>query len=450
RELLAMHFVRGREGRRSVTYLIQAAGNARRRQAHQEAIKHLMTALEATADLPDESERTAYERDVYLALAPSLRVMKGPASRETEQAYLQAQSLCQQTGDTAQRLTMLEGLCSCYVVRGEYLKAREMGVEALHLAQGEEEPMRLLEAHRSLGTILMFMGEPGVALTHLEAGIALYHPRQHPELVLLHGLDLGVICWSTSALVLWTLGYAEQARRHMDKAMGLAQEHVHPYSSAFALCRAIDIHLLRGEIVQAQDKLESVRHLAETHHFPFWIVRAKLYQGQVEVATGQPEQGITRLRQGLEAQETQGVGIGRTPWLATLAGAYGQIGQPDTGLEIIEAAFAVVQSKGEHFQEAELYRLKGELLSDEAPLQRALTIARQQQAKSLELKAAISLGRLWQQQGKRREAHALMTQVYGWFTEGFDTAALQEARTFLSPYTPSSSSTTLESNKNAS
>jgi predicted ATPase len=291
-----------------------------------------------------------------------------------------------------------------------------------------------------MGTIMRFMGEFASARTYLEAGIALYDPQQRPELVRLHGMDLGVICGAVNAFIIWLLGYADQARQCLDEVLVLARQHAHPYSLAFVLNQAIDLFQQWKDFEQAQRHLELIQHIATTHGFPFWTMRSNLQQGVGAVLQGHKERGISQLREGLAAQEKQRVGMGRTQWLVALAKAYGQAGQPKVGLEVLNDALIIAHTKAERYLEAEVHRLRGELLlqSPQAPeraaadcFQRALTLAQEQGAKVWELRATISLSRLWQQQGKNAEARDLLAPIYGWFTEGFDTADLQEAKGLL-------------------
>ena len=251
-----------------------------------------------------------------------------------------------------------------------------------------------------------------------------------------------------AAGALWHLGYPEQARQHLDAALTRAQELAHPFTLAQVFYWATIFALLRREVQVAGERADALITLATAQGFPFQLAGGMLCRGLVLTEQGQQEEGMQQIRQGLAAHRTTGAEAGQPYALAFFARAYGQDGQSDKGQQVLDEALALVHRTGERCYEAELYRLKGELLlqrgtrpkaqsteqklvEGEESFRQALAVARRQQAKSLELRAAMSLGRLWQQQGKHAEARRLLAEVYGWFTEGFDTADLQEARALL-------------------
>jgi adenylate cyclase len=287
---------------------------------------------------------------------------------------------------------------------------------------------------------LNYLGELAVAQAHLEQGIALYDRQQHRTHALLYGQDPGVACLSYAALTLWLLGYPDQALQRSREALTLAQEVAHPLSLAYALGFAAFLHLYRREGLLVQARAEAVVTLATEHGFAHWWALGTVLQAGARAMQGQDEGGIAQIRRGLVAWQATGA-RGVVPYyLLMLAEAYGQGGQAEEGLRVLAEALALVNTGGERRLEAEIYRLKGVLLlarsaahqgEAEASFQQALAVARRQQAKSLELRAAMSLARLWQRQGKRGAAHELLAPIYGWFTEGFDTADLQEAKALL-------------------
>jgi predicted ATPase len=248
------------------------------------------------------------------------------------------------------------------------------------------------------------------------------------------------------ALALWLLGYPDQALRRSREALTLAQARSHPFSLAFALSHAALLHQLRREEQAAQEQAEAVIVLAREQGFARWEAWGTIIGGWVLAKQGQGEEGVAQMRQGLAAWQTTGQELGRPAFLVLLGEAYGKVGQSEAGLSLIAEGLALMDKIGERNQEAELYRLQGELLlaqagarqqvqEAEACFLQALDVARRQQAKSWELRTAMSLSRLWQQQGKRQEACRLLAPIYGWFTEGFDTADLQEAKTLLEALT---------------
>jgi predicted ATPase len=298
-------------------------------------------------------------------------------------------------------------------------------------------------AHRVLGQTLAFLGEFSTAHVHLEREMTLYDLGQHRAFASLYGQDQGVICRSWAALTLWSLGYPDQALRRIREALTLAQELAHPFSLAYAMCFAGMLCQLCRDIQAAQARATAAIALCTEQGFALYLARGTILRGWAMAEQGQEAQGLAQMSQGLVAYQATGAAVFRPYYLAFLAEAYGKVGQAGEGLTLLGEALAAVHKTGERFYEAEIYRLKGELLlhaeggvqnaelTAEECFQQALTLARRQQARSWELRAATSLSRLWQHQGKRAAAYDLLAPVYGWFTEGFDTADLQEARVLL-------------------
>jgi predicted ATPase len=270
--------------------------------------------------------------------------------------------------------------------------------------------------------------------------MTLYDPEQHRAFAALYGQDQGVICRSWEALTLWSLGYPDQALRRSREALILAQELAHPFSLAYAMCFAGMLCQLCRDVQAAQEQATAAIALCTEQGFALYLARGTILQGWAMAAQGQGAAGLAQMRQGLVAYQATGAAVFRPYYLASLAEAYGKRGQAGEGLTLLGEALATVHKTGERFCEAELYRLQGELLlvrsaenhgEAEACFQQALTVAHRQQAKSWELRAAMSLSRLWQHQGKRAEAYEFLAPIYSWFTEGFDTADLQKAKALL-------------------
>jgi predicted ATPase len=287
------------------------------------------------------------------------------------------------------------------------------------------------------------MGAFAPVRAHLEHVTALYDPQQHRSYTLLYGQDPGVTAIYFAALALWYLGYLDQALQMGQRAVTLAQELSHPYSLAFTLEGMAEIYQFRREVRRTQEWAEALMTLSTEQKFAFWLVSGKMLRGWALAQQGQGEEGITQIRQGLAAWQAMGEALYQPLFRALLAETCGKMGQPGEGLSVLAEALADVRNTGLCFCEAELYRLQGELLLQqaaerggeaEACFRQALDVARRQQAKSWELRATMSLSRLWQRQGKRAEARALLAESYGWFTEGFDTADLQEARALLEEF----------------
>jgi predicted ATPase len=287
---------------------------------------------------------------------------------------------------------------------------------------------------------LFFMGAVASAHRHFAQGMALYDPQHHRALAFLYGEDTGVICHSLGAWTLWYLGALDQSLARDAEAVTLAQQIVHPFSLTYALSVSALFHSFRREARATQEHADAAIALATEQRFPLWLAVSTCLRGWALVHQGQAQDGIEQLHQGLTAHRATGAEILRPYWLALLADVHGIMGQPDAGLTVLAEALTLADTRGERWCEPELYRLKGALLLQQNAanqadavtcFQQALSTAHSQQAKSFELRSATSLARLWYQQGKRQEAHDLLAPVYGWFTEGFDTADLKDARALL-------------------
>jgi predicted ATPase len=441
-EFLAHHYTEAGLIAHAIPYWQRAGQKAVGRSANTEAISHLTRGLELLKTVPDTPERRQQELLLQTILGPALMAAKGYAAPEVERAYARARELCRQMGETPRLLQVLLGLETFYFVRGEFQTARELGEQCLTLAQRLQHPVRLLQAHYALGITLFHLGELASAREHLEQGIALHDPQKHPPRAV---QDPGVACLSYVAWTLWLLGYPEQALQRSREALTLAQALSHPFSLADALCWAATLHCFRREEPLAQEQAEAAITLSTEQGFPFWVAHGTITRGMALAMQGQGEEGIAQIRHGLAGYRAIGVETGRPHYLALLAEAYGRGKHAQEGLSAVAEALACVDKTGESVSEGELYRLKGMLTlqsTSQGPhfavaaeaeecFLKAIGITRQQQAKSQELRAAMSLSRLWQQQGKREEALELLSEIYGWFKEGFDTKDLQEAKALL-------------------
>ena len=439
-ELLAHHATEAGLAAPAVGYWQRAGQRAIERSANLEAISHFTRGLEVLNTLPDTTERAQHEILLQTALASARITVHGMGSQEVEHAYARAHALCQQVGDIPQLIPVLQGLRRFYLARAEYQQVREIGEQLLHLAESLQDPAALLEGHLALAFFLQNRGELTEARAHLEQAMALYDAHQHRALAFRHGRDPGVTSRYSTAAVLWILGYPSQALQRSHEAITLAQELSHAYSLALALSFAARLHQSRREGHAAQERAEATMALCTEQGFAQSLAVGTILRGWALVAQGQRETGMAQMRQGIAALQAAGAEGHRLYFLTLLAEAYGNVGQAEEGLMILTEALAAVEKTEQRIHEPELHRLRGELLLQqavpdapqaEACFQHALDMARRQQAKSWELRAAMSLSRLWQQQGKRAEAQALLAPIYGWFTEGFDTADLQEAQALL-------------------
>jgi DNA-binding winged helix-turn-helix (wHTH) protein/predicted ATPase len=437
---LAEHFVRGRDPVRAVKYLYYAGEQAGQRSAHQEALQHLTQGLALLATLPETPARLQQELDMQLALGPVLIATKGYAAPEVEQTYARARVLCEQVSATPQFFPTLLGLLWFYQNRGALPMARELGEQLNRLAQRAGALAPRLEAHAELGGTLFYLGEYTAAWSHLEQGIALTEPAAQWALMLRHHMAPGVACLDYAALTLWCLGYPAKAMQRSQEALALAQDPVHPYSLAYAQFWAAYLHHRRRDALAVQAQANALLALATAQGFSFWVGFGTCMRGWVLAMQDQGAEGVAQMHQGMAMVLATGQMLARSFCLVLLAEAAGHIGQVEEGLRLLTEALAVFKASGRGDLLAEAYRLQGELLlrqaspkaaQAEACFQQALAIARRQQAKSWELRAAVSLSRLWQQQGKPDAARQVLAPLYSWFTEGFDTANLQEAKALL-------------------
>ena len=435
---LGVHYREGGVWKKAAVYLHKAGAGAVTRSAHGEAVEYFNGALEALKHLPENRQTIEQGIAIRVDLGPALRNIKSNLAPEVAQTYTEARELCQRLVDTPQLFPVLWGLCRAYHWREELHKARELGDQLFSLAQSMQEPALILEAHHTLWATFFSLGELRSSKEHCERGRALYDPQQHRRLAFLYGgHDPGVCCGNNAAQALWLLGYPDQAVQRSREALALARQLSHPYSLVFTLLWSARVHQFRGEREAVQERTNEGIILATEQGFPRWVTLATLLRGWLSVEQGYVEQGIGQLREGLAAQTSM---PDQQPFVPFLAEIYGKAGQPEKGLSMVAEALARAWKTGLRYYEAELHRIKGELLlrqvvpdeeEAEGRFQKALEVARSQSAKSLELRAAMSLSRLWQRQGKQEEARQLLAEIYGWFTEGFDTPDLKEAKALL-------------------
>jgi len=439
-EELARHYTEAGLTEKAVHYWHHAGQRASERSAHVEAIAHLTKGLALLQTLPETPQRLQREVDMHIALGASLSATKGFGAHEVEQTYIRARQLCTHLDDPHQRFLMVRGLGIYYLVRAELQTAQVLREQLLSLAQQAQDSAMLVAAHRALGTTLFFMGELASALTHFAQGMALYDPYQHRSSVFQYGDDAGVVCHLYAAWALWCLGYPDQGLVRSHEAVMLAQQSARPFSLSSILSLAAIFHQFRRERRVTQERAEATIVLATEQGFPVWMAWGSLLDGWALVQQGEAQAGIAQLHQGIMAWRATGAEGSRSYFLALLAEAHGILGEPEAGLAVLAEALTHLDTTGERVYESELYRLKGALLlqqnsNNQAEAEHcfyhALETARSQQAKSLELRSATSLARLWQQQGKRQEAHDLLAPVYHWFTEGFDTADLKDAKALI-------------------
>jgi predicted ATPase len=436
---LAHHYSHTDNIGKAVEYLGRAGQQALQRSGYADAIRNLTAAIALLQKLPDSPERIHREVFLQLVLGPALITIKGWTAPEVERAYTRTRELCERLGDPPEVFPALLGLWAGYYLRGELRKAYELAELLLRRAQSAQDPTLLLYAHLALGCTSFSMGEWLLARDNLEMAISLYE-RERPMAI---GIDTGVNCLSYMALTLWTLGYPDQAFKKGDEAVGLAQALSHPLSLAFAEGLVGYLHQYRREARAAQKIAERLISLSVEHGFPHWLAQATITRGWAMAEQGHGGEGIAQIQEGLAAFRTMGSKTLLPHALCLLAEACMETGRLDDGLGALTEAMAAADEHEIRHYEPEMHRLKGELLLSrdhskateaQSCFQRAIEIARNQCAKSLELRATISLARLLASQGRRDEAHTMLAEIYGWFTEGFNTADLKDAKALLDEF----------------
>jgi predicted ATPase len=437
---IAHHFEAGAEWARAITYLQLVADTAGQRYAYREAATTLQHALALVPHLPEAPARTQHALPLYSALGAALMMTNGQAAPEVEHAYTQAYALCQQVEETSELIPVLFGLWRFYVIRSQLHKARELGDTLLRLAHRADDAALLVLAHYALGVTWLHLGVLPAARQHLEDALARSRPDQRGPPLVGRGYDPGMNSRLYAAMTLWMLGYPAQALAHLHAALALAHALAHPVSLAFARCWVAIVSQCRRDVPAVHEQAEAAVALSIAQGFPLWAAYGTSLRGWALAMQGQGAEGMAQVRQGLAAWRAHGAALAVPHLCTVLADICAHLGHPEDGLQALAEAHTLVEHHEERWWEAEVCRLRGVLLlrqpetppaEAEAWLQRALDVARRQQAKALELRADMSLARLWQQQGKRQEAYDLLAPVYGWFTEGFDTADLQEAKALL-------------------
>ena len=438
-ELLAHHYTEAGLAELAVEYWQRAGERSNGRSAYVEAVAHCTTGLEVLQMLPDTPQRAQQELHLLLILGGALRITKGFAAPEVGHTFARARELCRHVEGTPLLYDILIGLHAFYQNRGELQVSRELVEQSLTLAQRLHDPVRLIRAHTNLGVSLYFLGELAPARTHLDQALTL--PGSQPDRGLsFAGQDPRVISLAYAAVTLWMLGYPAQALTRIDELLSFVQERSHPFSLVRALHYATSLHLMRREWATAQARAEAALALSTEQGFGQFVGSLTFQRGQALAGQAQYAEGLAQMRQGLATKQAMGSEIGRAGELALMAEAYGGSGQPEAGRPLLDEALAWMDTHGEDRTASVVYRIQGELLlrhavpdapQAEACFQQALAVARRQQTKSLELRVVMSLARLWQRQGQCAEAYELLDPIYGWFTEGFDTADLQEAKALL-------------------
>ncbi|MEE8455217.1 MAG: AAA family ATPase, partial [Limibaculum sp.] len=439
-ELIAHHYTEAACFDQAVSYWRKAGQRSIARSANAEAVDHLSRGLALLKELPETPEQAEQELTMELALGPALVATYGFSDPRVRLAYDRAWELCQQIGDSPHAFIVLRGRQLHEMLAGEVPKARALAEQLLGLAEADRDSALLVGGRHALAQTNFYLGEFTAARTHADAGIAAYDRNEH-SFPNWPGGNPGEQCYIWSALATWMLGFPGRAHQLIEEAIALASgEESSPFSLANTLALAALIHVFRREAPSAQARTEASMKICLEQRIPFWLEWGRVVHGWALAAQGQGEEGIGEVCRGLEAFRALG-SKGLTAFLLTLqAEVFAGLGRPAEAFSATAEAFDMMERNKGPWWEAELHRLRGELMQAqrdgdcaeaEKAFSRALTTARHQEAKSLELRAAMSLACLWQAQGKADEARDLLAPVYGRFTEGFDTPDLIEAKVLL-------------------
>jgi TOMM system kinase/cyclase fusion protein len=444
-ELLAYHYTQAGMGAEAVPCWLRAGQRALLASANPEAIAHLTTGIDLLAGLPAGPERAGLELQFRLTLGPAYMAMRGYAAPEVEACYQRARELCRELGDTPQLVPVLHGLWTYHIVRAQHASAFALGEQVLELGTATDDDGLLLQGNMEVGWSHFFLGELEQAREHLERVLQLYDHERHSSHAFIYGDNPATSARSSLAQVLWLLGHLDQSLRRSEENLAVLRSLInHPYSVAFGLDLAAFVRQYLGDAPTARTLVDEALALSEAQGLALIGAMASILRGWVLTGEGELEEGLAEMRRGLAAQLATGAELVRPYWLSLLAEACHRTGAAREGLELLDEAVAAVEQTHERYWEAEIHRMRGQLLlaaskpaapaaarSAEACYRRALDVARRQGARSLELRAAVSLSRLWQAEGRDREARELLAPIEAWFSEGRETPDLRAAAALL-------------------
>ncbi len=441
-------------------YFLIAARDAAEVFAFEEAAALAWRGLEMLRMSPDGEERAHLELGLHIILGSALSLSRGHSLPDAGKSMTRARELCQQIGEPPQLFTVIFALWSYYIVGAKLEDARQMAEQLLRMAERAQDPALLLGAHYTLGTTMQFLGQLPEGHEHLAVAVSYYDPQQRRAYRASYRVDLGVYCNSEMVRTLWLMGYPEQARRRLDEALELARASKDPKDMSFVMVKAVLLFQLCHEFQQAEEWADKCIAHCDQHGIAQERLWSKSLSGWSIAAQGRVDQGLAWMRESIEAYRALRSELSLSHYQTLLADVLGFTGNAADALAIIAEALDTIRRTSDRHCEAETHRIKGELLlrqesipdsgivtstgdreviAAEAPVcaeaeacfRHAIELARRQGSKSWELRAAISLCVLWMQQGRRNEARELLTPIYHWFTEGFETADLKEARALI-------------------
>ncbi len=439
-EVLAHHYTEAGLIQEAVDYWLRAGERALQRSEYLEAVGHLTKGLDVQQGLPPDTSRARQELAYQTALGSALRMTKGYGAEDTGRAFTRARELCEALGDTPQVFSVLYGLWSYQMVRARYRVVRDLSRQFLEQATIRQDAAAILVGHRLTGFCQLIMGEFSFAKEHLLQTLALYDPAKHRSLALQFAQDPRVSGLSQLAWLNWILGWPDQSLAVSREAVAYARELDHIPTHVWADWAALPTLQFRRDTTAIEAKAASMIAICDERKLSWYRALAAMFEGWALGQLGHSEAALEQMSRCLAELRTSGQVYWLPYFLSMQAETLAACGQIEAGLSSLAEALALVDSTGERWLEAEIHRLNGEVLhllprrdkqGVEDEFAKALRIARSQAAKSFELRAASSLARLWAEHGERQRAHDLLSPIYGWFTEGFDTPDLREAKDLL-------------------
>jgi len=436
---LAHHAFRGEIWGKALTYCQEAGARGFARSAHAEALDRVDQALHALHQLGEPARNTLSELLLVAQRAAALRALRGYAAAEVEEVYRQARELCLAVGDTPERFSIEWQQMQFFLVRGDLDAAAELSTRLLAHAERRQDRSELMDAHLATGMTLFHQGRFAAARDHLERGVALYRPEDDKPHLVTHGQDPGAFCLSYLAYTLWFLGYPDQASARAEMALDVARRSAHAFSHVSALTFVARVSQCRRDLGRTRDVARELVAASREHGFAYYEAQGHIQLGWTLAMADGDEAGCAQILEGSAALEKTGTVLGLRAALVQLAEAYKRVGRPREALDVLDRAHDPAGGGGTHCWNAELARLRAELAGEEAGArtaaigwyEEALRTAREQGARSLELRAALSYAKMLGAWGQREDAHRLLEGVVGTFTEGDDTVELREARAWL-------------------
>jgi predicted ATPase len=439
-EVVAHHYTSAGINQKAIPYWLKAGEQAITQFANSEAINHLDKGLNLLVDLPEDDERSRNEIAFQTRKGMALQSARGFSTPEVSETFTRAQELCRQVGDTDYTFAVYLGLWLYYEMRAEYEPAMRIAEEALAKARASQDAAELMVGEGLVGGVALANGDFDRGLRESLAGALLYDHEKHRDLALVYGHNPAATCLDWASWLLWLTGHPDQFLAQNGRVIRLVRESGNPMTSAAVLVHAAAWHSGIGNVETALEFAQETIRLSDEAGIPMRRVEAEIIEGWALAELGEPAPGAAEIENAITNWREMGTVIRLSWWLALLAQARVRAGMKQSALEAIDDALAFVEDRNERCWEAEIHRIKGDILaainpedvvSSEACYRKAVDVARSQNARSWELRAATSLARHWREQARSDEGRDLLAPVYNWFTEGFDTKDLKEAKALL-------------------